>query len=349
MTSVLARRAQRGGVRARDPRAAVPMPLAFGFATLAALLAIASLCIGARHIPVAEIWDALINHDPASPVHDIIRERRIPRTMVALIAGASLSLAGALLQTMTRNPLADTGVLGVNAGAAFLAAVTLSVLGWSSPVLFVLAALTGAALTIGLISKIGKNEFGTLDPLKIVLAGVAIGAVLEGVSDGLTLVDPQVFARVRGWLLGSVDVTGYSAIGIVSAGLVVGIALIVPILGSINQLAMGEDSAAALGVNVRRTRLLLLLAVTVLASTTTAAVGVFTFVGLATPHIIRRMGFYADRQLIILSALAGPSLVLAADILGRVIVRSELPASVVVAFIAGPILIALAQKEGLYR
>lgn len=322
------------------------MPLTvLGLLAATVILCCLSLVIGARNIPLSEVWAALSNTDPTNPEHAVILDRRIPRTIIALIAGAALSVAGALLQSMTRNPLADTGVLGINAGAAFLAAVTLSFFGWTSPIAFVLTALVGAALTIAVTSHIGRDNAGAIDPLKLVLAGVALGAILEGIADGLTLVDPQAFARVRAWMLGTVDVAGYVPIGIAGAGLVIGLLLVVPQLGSINLLSLGEESAAALGVNVARTRLMVILAVTVLAATTTATVGVFTFVGLATPHIVRRLGFHNDRTVILLSGALGPSLVLLADIFGRIIISSELPASVVVAFISGPILIALAQKD----
>lgn len=322
----------------------------FALTTIALLvltlaLCVGSLSLGARTIPLADALTALVTLDPASTEYSVILERRVPRTIIAIVAGSALASAGALLQAMTRNPLADTGVLGINAGAAFLAAVALSVLGWTSPVAFVTMALIGAIATIALVCRIGLDSSGGIAPLRLVLAGIAVGAILEGISDGLALVDPQTFARLRAWMLGTVDLAGYQQIVISGIGLIIGSALVFPQLGSINLLSLGDESAAALGVNLKRTRALIIVAVTIMAATTTAAVGVFAFVGLATAHIVRSLGFHDDRSIICLSAAAGPALLLLADIVGRLIIDSELPASVVVAFIAGPILIASAQKD----
>lgn len=180
--------------------------------------------------------------------------------------------------------------------------------------------------------------------MKLLLTGIAVGAILEGISDGLILVDPQAFAQVRSWMVGSVDVAGFTPVAISALGLLIGLVCVLPHVGSINMLSMGDESAAALGVNVRRTRVMIVIAVTIMAATATATVGVFTFVGLVTPHIIRKLDFHSDRLVVLLSAVVGPTLILAADIAGRFLLDSELPASVVVAFISGPILIGLAQR-----
>ena len=180
--------------------------------------------------------------------------------------------------------------------------------------------------------------------MKLLLTGIAVGAILEGISDGLILVGPQAFAQVRSWMVGSVDVAGFTPVAISALGLLIGLVCVLPHVGSINMLSMGDESAAALGVNVRRTRVMIVIAVTIMAATATATVGVFTFVGLVTPHIIRKLDFHSDRLVVLLSAVVGPTLILAADIAGRFLLDSELLASVVVAFISGPILIGLAQR-----
>ncbi|MGP6173534.1 FecCD family ABC transporter permease [Corynebacterium sp. A21] len=313
---------------------------------LLGVLVLLSFAVGARSIPLTEVVSAFTSHVPGDPDHAVIHDRRIPRTLAAVLAGAAMGVAGALLQALTRNPLADTGVLGINAGAAFAAVVALSVLGLTSPAAFVGFAFGGALLTMLLVTRLGRAAGGGVDPLRLVLAGVALAAVLEGIGEGMALVDPQAFDRLRSWMVGNVDTASLQPALIIAAGLGVAMMLVLPGLGSLNLLALGDDSARALGVDLARVRFLLLGAVTVLAATATAAVGVMTFLGLMVPHLIRRMGCTSERAIVGYSLLVGPCLLLAADILGRVLLPGEMPAGVVVAFLGAPFLIGLAQRSG---
>lgn len=308
------------------------------------VLVVLSLTVGARSIGVAEVWGALTARDPGNPDHAVVWDRRVPRTVAAVLAGAAMGTAGAILQAVTRNPLADTGVLGINAGAGFAAVIALSVLGWTSPAAFVAAALVGALLTMLLVSRLGRAGGGGVDPLRLVLAGVAVAAILEGVGEGMALVDPQSFERLRSWMVGNVDTASLVPALIVAVGLAVALVLAVPASGSLDVLVLGDDSARAMGVDLNRVRVLLLAAVTVLAATATAAVGVMTFLGLMVPHLIRRLGWTGERGIVLHSLLLGACLLLAADILGRVLLPGELPAGVVVAFLGAPFLIILAQR-----
>ena len=318
---------------------------ALGFGALV-LFAVASIAIGAHTIDLHVVGQAVLHRDLANAEHAIIWDRRVPRTAAAILAGAAIAVAGALLQSVTRNPLADAGILGINAGAAFIAALALILLGWTSPWAFAGCAMIGAVLTMALVLRIGTTQ-GGVDPLKIVLGGVAIGGIVEGLGQGMSLVDPQAFARLRGWMLGSVDVASWQPVWLVTAGIALSIPLVVWVLPRLNVLMLGDDQAAAMGVSVARTRLAMLLAVTILCATSTAAIGVITFLGLVAPHIIRRLPRHhtlPDRDVVLLSGLMGAVLLLGADIVGRVLIPSELPAGVVVAFIGAPLLVWLAQK-----
>ncbi|GAB3695133.1 FecCD family ABC transporter permease [Corynebacterium nasicanis] len=321
------------------------VPAAIALAALLLVLVVLSLTVGARPIAVPDVAQALLARDPANSAHAIIWDRRLPRTLAAILAGIAMALAGTLLQTLTRNPLADTGVLGINAGAGFALALTLSLAGWSSPGAFLGAALGGAALATVLVTRLGRAAGGGIDPLQLVLAGVALSAILEGIGDGLSMVDPQTFGRVRAWMTGNVDVASFTPLILLGVGLAVaGVGLLFT-HGTLNLLLLGDDTAQALGVNLRRTRIIVLGTVAVLAACATAVVGVITFLGLMVPHLLRQVGLHGHVALLSLGALLGPVLLLGADILGRVLLPGELPAGVVVAFLGAPFLIAVAQRR----
>ncbi|MDO5032762.1 iron ABC transporter permease [Corynebacterium sp.] len=327
----------------RRGRGRVALVCVLGLVALGAL-AVASLALGARSMG----WEELLTGVRGEPgvASSIIWERRLPRTLVAVCAGSALALAGAVLQIMTRNPLADTGIFGINVGASLAAALALGFLGWNSPVAFSVAAIVGAGVTMALVTSLGRTSVGDVDPLRLILAGVAIGAVCEGISSALTLLDPHTFARIRAWVTGSVDVASWPPVLITACGLAAGVALLVLFARHLPALALGEDAAASLGVNLRATRLGLIAAVTVLAATATAAAGVIVFVGLIIPHIVRLCGIYEERAQLIACAVLGPLFLLGADIVGRFLTAAELPAGVTVALIGAPVLIFLSHRAG---
>ncbi|OFT53618.1 iron ABC transporter permease [Corynebacterium sp. HMSC06D04] len=303
-----------------------------------------SLAVGARSIPLSDVISAL--RGQPSIAASIVWERRLPRTVVAVCAGCALALAGAVLQIMTRNPLADTGVFGINVGASLAAAIALGWWGWQSPVAFSFAAIIGAAVTMLLVTAVGRGRMGDVDPLRLILAGVAIGAVCEGLSSALILVDPHSFARIRAWVTGSVDVASWAPVAITSGGLAVGVVLLIVFARHLPPLALGDEAAASLGINLKMTRLGLIAAVTVLAATATAAAGVIVFVGLVIPHVVRLCGIYEERAQLAASAVVGPLFLLGADIVGRFLIAAELPAGVAVSLIGAPVLIALSHRAG---
>ena len=303
-----------------------------------------SLAVGARSMPLSDVLAAL--RGQPSVASSIVWERRLPRTLVAVCAGCALALAGAVLQIMTRNPLADTGVFGINVGASLAAAVALGWWGWQSPLAFSLAAILGAVVTMLLVTVVGRGRMGEVDPLRLILAGVAIGAVCEGLFSALILVDPHSFARIRAWVTGSVDVASWAPVAIASGGLAVGAVLLIVFARHLPPLALGDEVATSLGINLKMTRLGLVSAVAVLAATATAAAGVIVFVGLVIPHVVRLCGIYEERAQLIASAVIGPVFLLGADIVGRLLIAAELPAGVTVSLIGAPVFIALSHRAG---
>lgn len=315
-----------------------------GVALLAAL-AVASVFIGSGDIPVADVWAALWA-DTGSSTDLIVREFRIPRTLLAIVVGAALGLAGALIQPLTRNPLADPGILGVNAGAYTAVVFAAAFLGSSLSAAHVWFALVGALLAALVVYGVGNTGLAGGTPTKLVLTGVAVTAVLTGISFAITLVRPEVFDRVRFWSAGSLQGRQFDTLWAVLPFIVVGtvIALLLP--RALNALSLGDDVAVALGARPGLTKLAGVLAVTLLCGAATAAAGPIVFVGLMVPHALRAIVGPDQRWIVPLSLLGAPILMLAADVLGRIVVSAELPVGVVTAFLGAPVLIALTRRKG---
>ncbi|WP_418059889.1 FecCD family ABC transporter permease [Pimelobacter simplex] len=313
--------------------------------TLGALLAavalatVASLCLGGRVFGPVEIVQALWSGDGSA--HDqVIRDLRVPRTVVGLLVGAALGLSGALMQGLTRNPLADPGILGVNAGAALGVALAITQWGIVHPGGQVWFALAGAALTTLVVAAIGRPRRGG-DVVTLTLSGVAVGAVLTGITSGLVLLHPRAFDSMRSWNAGSITVVGYDRVLAVLPFIVAGVVIALALGRSINALALGDDTARALGVRLLRTRVLALVAVTLLCGAATAAAGPIVFVGLMVPHIVAALIGPDHRRVMTCSLLAGPVLVLGCDLLGRYVAQPrELPVGVVAAAV-GAVLLAV--------
>lgn len=291
-----------------------------GFALAVGALAtciLLSFTIGSQQLSIEQIVAALQGAD--SEAWTIIRDLRGSRTALGILVGAALGIAGALMQAFTRNPLADPGILGVNAGAAF--------------------AVAAGAAAFGITTLSG--------PLRITLAGVAIGAFLSGITSGITLLLPEVFDRMRGWNAGSIAGTPSAQIGWVLPFLLVGFVLAFAVARPLNAVALGDDLAVSLGSRIVRTRVLAIIAATLLCAAATAVAGPIGFVGLMVPHAVRWFTGPDQRWIFAGSLIAAPVLVLASDIVGRVVLRSgELPVGIVTAFVGAPVLIMLVRRRG---
>lgn len=306
---------------------------------------VASMTIGANPQDLALLMDTLAGG--GTPVSRfIILEQRIPRTAAAIVVGAALGAAGALIQGFARNPLADPGILGVNAGAAFSVAVGITFLGVTNPAGYVWLACGGAfALTLA-VSALGTFGRGGSSPVRLIMAGVAFGAVLSGLTAGIALTHPDSFERMRGWASGSLLERGMDIVLPIAPVILLGLLLAALGAPALNSMSLGADLAHAQGVSVRRTRAIVLAAVALLAGGATAIAGPIVFVGLMVPHIVRWSVGTDQRRILAGSILAGAVLVLAADITARIAAPpSEMPAGVVTAFLGAPVLIALVLRR----
>ncbi|EES2630938.1 Fe(3+)-siderophore ABC transporter permease [Escherichia coli] len=307
-----------------------------------------SLLIGAKSLPASVVLEAFSGTCQSADC-TIVLDARLPRTLAGLLAGGALGLAGALMQTLTRNPLADPGLLGVNAGASFAIVLGAALFGYSSAQEQLAMAFAGALVASLIVAFTGSQGGGQLSPVRLTLAGVALAAVLEGLTSGIALLNPDVYDQLRFWQAGSLDIRNLHTLKVVL------IPVLIPVLiagatalllsRALNSLSLGSDTATALGSRVARTQLIGLLAITVLCGSATAVVGPIAFIGLMMPHMARWLVGADHRWSLPVTLLATPALLLFADIIGRVIVPGELRVSVVSAFIGAPVLIFLVRRK----
>jgi iron complex transport system permease protein len=308
------------------------------------VLLVASVMIGSTAIAPSVVWDALF-HPSANIDEFAIRDFRLPRTIVGLVVGVALGLSGALIQALTRNPLADPGILGVHAGASFAVTVAVGLLGIRDIQLYMWFAFAGALVVTLMVLALGSTRQGQ-SSVVMVLAGVCIGAVLGGVREALQLTNPDAFDAMRSWNAGSILGRPLDVVWPVMPHIVVALILAFAVSGALNALALGEDLAASQGVRLVRTRILSVVALTLLAGGATAIAGPIGFVGLMVPHVARWIVGPHQRWIFAYSILLAPSLLLASDILGRVVMRpGEIPVGIVTAFVGAPVLIALARRK----
>jgi iron complex transport system permease protein len=304
-----------------------------------------SLLVGSRTTSPAEVWQALF-HPVGVETDHIVRSMRIPRTVVGILAGAALGAAGVLMQGVTRNPIAEPGILGISMGAAAGVVFALTVLGLSSLTAYIWLGCLGAALTTLVVYGVASSGRGGATPTKLVLAGAALTALLAGVIAAILILDYRTMDAYRFWVVGSLagmeSSTALQLIPFVGAGLL----LALTCARGLDAIALGDDVAAGLGQNVARTRILAATAMTVLIGAAVAATGPIAFVGLMVPHAARALVGTGHRVLLACSALLGPVVLLGADIMGRVITSpAEVHAGVITALLGAPILIALVQRR----
>ena len=318
-----------------------------GLAVACAALALAvlfSLAVGARSIALGDVIQALL-HGGDSENATIVRDIRVPRTELGLVVGAAIGVAGALMQALTRNPLADPGLLGVNAGAsvAVVIALALGVAGAAGSVWF---AFLGAALAAFAVYAIGGAGRGGATPVRLALAGVALSAALTAVVYGVARSDPRLLQQYNYWSVGALGGRGRAQLATIVPFVVFGIALAALLARALNALALGDESARALGAGVGRTRIGGAVAITLLCGAATAAAGPMYFLGLTVPHAGRAICGPDQRWVLAYSAVLGAVLLLIADVIGRVLLRpGELQAGVMVAVIGAPVFIVLVRGK----
>ncbi len=318
-----------------------------GLVALLALVALASLAVGAKPIPIGQVWDAIWS--PTGTENDIVvRSLRAPRTVLGIGVGIALGLAGALMQGHTRNPLADPGLLGVEAGAAFFVVVGIYALGVTSLFGYVWFAFAGAFAASVLVFVLGSLGRGGPTPVTLALAGVAVGALLGALTSALLLADLQTFDAFRFWAVGSLAGRDAEIATQVAPFLLAGLLLTMLNAPGLNLVALGEDVARGLGQRVALTRWTGLVAITLLAGAAVAACGPIAFVGLVVPHVARALTGPDHRWLLPAAGLAGAVLLLAADVIGRLVVRpGELQVGIVIALVGAPFFVALVRRRRL--
>lgn len=308
------------------------------------MLMVSSVMVGSKSIPPTVIWDALF-HPAVNPDHFAIRDYRVPRTIVGLAVGMALGIAGALIQALTRNPLADPGVLGVHAGASFSVTVAVGLVGVRSIEGYMWFSFAGALIVTLMVLALGSTRQGQ-SPMVMVLAGVCVGAVLGGAREALQLTNPEAFDAMRSWNAGSLVGRPLEVVWPILPFFAVAIVVAFAMSGALNAMALGDELAAAQGVRLVRTRVFAVIALTLLAGGATAIGGPIGFVGLMVPHVARWFVGPHQRWIFAYSIVLAPGLLLASDILGRVVMRpSEIPVGIVTAFVGAPVLIALARRK----
>jgi iron complex transport system permease protein len=318
-------------------------------ATLLAAMCIASLAIGTENVAMSAVWQAVTNYQDIGDqwiVHDL----RVPRTVLALLVGVALGLSGTLIQAVGRNPLADAEILGINSGAALFVVCAIAFLGLTGIWTYIWFAFAGALFAMLLVYLIGMTGRAAVTPVRVLLAGVAVGAVLDGVGYSVRLRYPRAFDNMRFWDAGALDGRPLDVAAAIAPFIIIGVVLCLVVARSLNVTALGEDLAKSMGGNVARTQALSLIAVTLLAGAATAGAGPIGFVGLMVPHAVRRFTGPDWRWILAYAALVAPALLTAADIVGRVVIHpAELPAGIVTAFLGAPVLIWLVRRRGVDR
>jgi iron complex transport system permease protein len=308
--------------------------------------ALASIAVGTRSIGLGEVWRALFDSGLTSEEAVIVRQLRLPRTALGLLVGLALGVSGALMQGHTRNPLGDPGLLGVTAGASLAVVLAIALLGITSPSGYVWFAFLGALAGTVLVYAIGSAGRGGATPVTLALAGAALSALLYALVRAVLVSDQQTLDSYRFWVVGSLAGRGAEVAWQVAPFVVAGLLLALANSPALNLLGLGEDVARGLGQRIWRARLLGLTAITLLCGAATAACGPIAFVGLVVPHAVRALTAPDHRWLVPCSGLAGATLLLTADILGRVVARpGELQVGIVLALLGGPFFIALVRRR----
>ncbi|MGY1623751.1 FecCD family ABC transporter permease [Geodermatophilus sp. SYSU D00965] len=315
---------------------------------LVVLAAALSIAVGTRSIDLATVWQALTHPDLGTEEAVIVHELRLPRTVLGLMVGLSLGVAGALTQGHTRNPLGDPGLLGVTAGASLGVVLAIWLLGITTPAGYVWFGFAGALVGTVLVFALGSVGRGGATPVTLALAGAALSALLYALVRAILVSDTDSLDSFRFWVVGALAGRGADIAWQVAPFLAVGVVLALLNAPALDLLGLGEDVARGLGQRVWLARLVGLAAVTLLCGAATAACGPIAFVGLVVPHVVRAFTGPVHRWLIPCSGLLGAAFLLAADVLGRVVARpGEVQVGIVLALLGAPFFIALIRRRRL--
>ncbi|QEV64777.1 iron ABC transporter permease [Streptomyces spectabilis] len=315
-------------------------------AVVALLLAVLfSLAVGARAIAPSAVLDALL-HGGHSDAAEVVREMRVPRTVLGVMVGAALAVAGTALQGITRNPIADPGILGISQGASVGVVIAIAYAGTHTLTGYVWYAFAGAALAAVAVYAIAASGRGGATPVKLALGGAAINALLVSVTTGILTTRAAALDEYRFWQVGALSGREAAIVGQTWPFLLGGLLLVLAVARGLDALALGEDVAKGLGQNVALVRVVGGLGATVLTGVGVAAAGPIAFIGLAVPHIARALIGGDHRWVLPLAALLGPVMLLVSDTAGRIVFPpSEVPAGVMTALIGVPFLVTLVRRK----
>ena len=311
---------------------------------LLSIMAIFSISLGAKSIAFSKVVDVLLGNDPDSLEATIILQR-IPRTVFGILAGGALGMSGALMQSITRNPIADPSILGVNTGASLFVVAGIAFFNITVAYQYIWLGITGAGVTAVFVYSVASMGKDGATPLKLALSGSAVSIVLGSLVSTIMLPNNRVMEAFRFWQIGSIGSATWENIMLISPFLIVGFIISMFISGYLNNLALGDEAATALGTNVVMTRTIGALASVLLCGATTALAGPIGFVGLIIPHIIRLIFGSEMSKMLPLSFLGSAILMLISDVIGRIIsLPGETEVGIVTAVLGAPIFILAIRK-----
>lgn len=312
--------------------------------TLLSIMAIFSISLGAKSIAFTKVIDVLLGNDPDSLETAIILQR-IPRTVFGILAGGALGISGALMQSITRNPIADPSILGVNTGASLFVVAGIAFFNITVAYQYIWLAIIGAGVTAVFVYSVASMGKDGATPLKLALSGSAVSIVLGSLVSTIMLPNNRVMEAFRFWQVGSIGSATWENIMLISPFLIVGFIISMFISGYLNNLALGDEAATALGTNVVMTRTIGALSSVLLCGATTALAGPIGFVGLIIPHIIRLIFGSEMSKMLPLSFLGSAILMLVSDIIGRIIsLPGETEVGIVTAVLGAPVFILAIRK-----
>jgi iron complex transport system permease protein len=315
-----------------------------GGLVLLVLAGVASVAFGVRSVGLDEIVGGVLGS--TDTIGEAAVAKRVPRTALAMIVGAALAVSGAVMQGVTRNPLADPGILGVTTGAALFVVAGIAFFGLASPTSYIWVAIAGAALAASFVYAVGSLGRGGATPLKLALAGAASSAAFTSLISAILLPRIDVMDSFRFWQIGGVGGAQTEKTLQVLPFLAVGALLSLATARGLNSLALGDDLARGLGEHVGRTRLLAAVGAVTLAGAATAVAGPIGFVGLAVPHLCRLLVGVDHRWLLPFSAVLGAALLTTADVVGRLVARpAEVDVGIVTALLGAPVFIAIVRRQ----
>ena len=332
-----------GAVDLRRPVAVRVLWLLAGLGVIV-VLSILSLSFGIKAVTIDDVLAAFAGHDDTIAQAAVIK--RMPRTVLAILVGAALALSGATMQAVTRNPIADPGILGVTTGASLAVVIGIAFLGLSDATGTLFVAIFGAAVAAAFVYTVGSLGRGGASPLKLALAGAATSAAFASLISAIMLPRVDLLQSFQSWQIGGVGGAEWPRIAITAPVLALGALICFAAARGMNSLALGDDMAAGLGEHVFRTRFLSALGAVILAGAATAIAGPIGFVGLVVPHFCRMLLGTDHRWLLPFSALTGAALLTAADVVGRVVARpQEIDVGIITALIGAPFFIYFVRRQ----